>query len=78
MKNWLYTLFIFLSFSALGQEIDQKYKHLLTRGKVVYISLIEDRYYTAANIGVEYRFAPRHSFGVDFVLSQLKKSTNKI
>ena len=70
-RSTIYILFLLLplvsSFSLRAQDDSRSNKSLLLRGKASGFVIIEDVYFTNLNIGLEYRFAERHSFGVDFV-----------
>ena len=67
MKNVLILFLLLASFALSAQEAEQSNKSILLRGKASTFFIIEDIYFNNWNIGLEYRFAERHSIGIDFV-----------
>lgn len=65
MKSLL-LLFIIFSF-AVNAQVERSNKGLLLRGKASTMFIIEDIFFNNWNIGAEYRFAQRHSIGIDYV-----------
>lgn len=67
MKIQLLLCALLSLFTVISQEKTYTNKSLVLRGKASAFVIIEDQYFRNVNLGLEYRFAEHHSFGVDFV-----------
>ena len=66
-RSALILLTMLFSFEFFVQESHEINKAIFLRGKAFTSAVIEDAYFQNWNIGVEYRFAEKHSIGLDFV-----------
>lgn len=76
LKRSLLLISLLYSFLNTAQENHDSNKSILLRGKASAFVIIEDLYFLNWNLGTEYRFAERHSIGVDDVFFRWRQEND--
>jgi hypothetical protein len=78
-KRSVLSLLILICSLNLNAQKDTTFKrNIQLRGKISSFFIVEDIFFRNANIGLEYRFAQKHSIGIDYVFFRFRYENDSV